>query len=169
MRETGVHQFPTRSEEKSPFVYAHNISFWEFFDKHPQHRKDLDEYMAVRRKGLNQWHEMFPMASVLGPNAKRDPKAVLFVDVGGGKGHEARNLREAHPELLGRLILQDLPSMIDRVRDDPPEGVELMPYDFFTPQPIKGQRASNVAITDNTDLTKQTYRSSRILLSQHLP
>ena len=169
MRETGVHQFPTRSEEKSPFVYAYNLSFWDFFDKYPQHRKDLDEYMAVRRKGLNQWHEMFPMASVLGPDAKRDSQAVLFVDVGGGKGHEARNLREAHPELPGRLILQDLPSMIGRVKEDPPEGVELIPYDFFTPQPIKGQRASNLAFTDTTDMTKQHYRSSGILLSQHLP
>ena len=169
MRETGVHQFPTRTEEKSPFVYAHNLSFWEFCDKFPQHRKDIDEYLAVRRNGLNQWYEMFPMASVLGPNARRDPEAVLFVDVGGGKGHEARNLREAHPELSGRLVLQELPSMIDRLREDPPEGVELMPYDFFTPQPIKGQRASNVAFTDTTDITKQHHRSSGILLPQHLP
>ena len=156
MRETGFHQFPTRSEEKNPFVYAHNLSLWDFFDKHPQDRKDLDEYLAVRRKGLNQWYEMFPVASILGPNLKRDPKAVLFVDVGGGKGHEARKLREAHPELPGRLILQDLPSMIDRVREDPPKGVEFMPYDFFTPQPVKGQRAFNVASTDTTDITKAT-------------
>ena len=169
MRETGVYQFPTRPEERNPFVYAHNLSFWEFFDKYPEHRRDIDEYLSVRRKGLNQWYEMVPVASILGPNARKDPNAVLFVDVGGGKGHEAINLHEAHPDIPGRLILQDLPSMIDRIREDPPKGIELMPYDFFTPQPIKGQRSVKVASTDTTDRAKQIFRRSRILLSQYLP
>ena len=82
---------------------------------------------------------MFPMASVLGPNAKCDHEAVLFVDVGGSKGHEAISLHEAHPDIPGHLILQDLPSMIDRVSINPPKGIELMSYDFFTPQPVKGK------------------------------
>ena len=169
MRETGVHQFPTRPEEKSPFAYTHNLSFWKFFDEYPAHRRDLDEYMSVRRKGLNQWHEMFPMASNLGPNAKRDPKAVIFVDVGGGNGHEAISLHESHPEIPGRLIIQDLPSMIDKVKENPPRDIELMPYDFFNPQPIRGQQPSNIAYTDTSNITKEFSRRSRILLSQHLP
>ncbi len=156
MRETGVHQFPTRPEEKSPFVYAHGLSFWEFFDRFPEHRRDLDEYLSERRKGLNQWHVMFPMAKILGPNAKRDPEAVLFVDVGGGKGHEALRLHEAHPDIPGRLILQDLPSMIDRVSHDSPEGIELMPYDFFTPQPVKGKQTSSLGVIGTTQRTAMT-------------
>ena len=151
MRETGVHQFPTRPEDKSPFFYAHNIQFWDFFDKNPEDRRDFDEYMVERRKGLTQWHEMFPMASILGPNTKRDPEAVLFVDVGGNKGHEAASFHKAHPDITGRLILQDLPPMIDRVSKDPPEGIELMPYDFFTPQPVKGKRSSTLAFTGSTE------------------
>ena len=141
MRETGVHQFPTKPEDKSPFFYAHKIQFWDFFDKYESHRRDFDEYMASRRKGLRAWHETFPVARILGPGAKRDPEAVLFVDVGGNKGHEAATFHEAHPEIPGRIILQDLPPMIDRVRKDPPQGIELIPYDFFTPQPVKGKRA----------------------------
>lgn len=142
MRETGVHQFPARPEDKSPFVYAHNVQFWEFFDKYPEHRRDFDEYLSKRRKGLNQWHQMFPMADILGPNAKHAPDAVLFVDVGGSKGHEAISLHEAHPDIPGRLIVQDQASVIDRVGQNPPPGIEYMPYDFFSPQPIKGQRCS---------------------------
>ena len=79
------------------------------------------------------------MASLLGPDAKRDPDAVLFVDVGGSKGHEAMIFHTAHPDIPGRLILQDVPSVIDQFRKDPSQGIELMPYDFFTTQPIKGQ------------------------------
>ena len=138
MRETGFHQFPNKPEDKNPFFYAHGVGFWEFFDKYPEHRKDFDEYMAARRKGLATWHETFPMASILGTNAKTDPEAVLLVDVGGNKGHEITSFHKAHSELPGRLILQDLPPMIERVSKEPPEGIELMPYDFFNPQPVKG-------------------------------
>ena len=79
------------------------------------------------------------MASLLGPDVKRDPDAVLFVDVGGSKGHEAISFYTAYPDIPGHLILQDLPSVINKFRKDPSQCIELMPYDFFTTQPIKGQ------------------------------
>ena len=78
------------------------------------------------------------MAGMLGTNGKTDPEAVLLVDVGGNKGHEIKSFHKAHPELPGRLILQDLPPMIERVSKESPEGIELMPYDFFNRQPVKG-------------------------------
>lgn len=108
MRETGVHQFPTRPEDKSLFFYGHNIQYWDLHDRYPEHRRDFDEYMSDRRKGHSLWYEMFPMASILAPNAKRDREAVLLVEVGGNKGHEIANFHEAHPNIPGRLILQDL-------------------------------------------------------------
>ena len=169
MRQTGFHQFPSRPEDISPFFYAHNVQFWEFFDKYPEHRRDFDEYMAERRKGHSLWHEMFPMASILGPNTKDDTKAVLLVDVGGNKGHEVASFHAAHPAIPGRLILQDLPSMIERVRQNPPTDIELMPYDFFTPQPVKGKWVPDLALTRSTDTMDGYYRRSGVLLSQHLP
>ena len=139
MHTTGIHQFPASAEEKSPFVYAHGMTFWEFFDRNPDQRRYFDDYMAVRRKGLATWHETFPMATVLGPGAKRDEDAVLLVDVGGNWGHEIVSFHAAYPDLPGRLVLQDLPAMIEKVAvENPPKGVELMQYDFLTPQPVKG-------------------------------
>ena len=38
------------------------------------------------------------------------------------------------------MVFQDLPVVIDRVKDLP-SGIEAMAYDFFTPQPIQGARA----------------------------
>ena len=139
MRETGVHQFPKRPEDKSPCHYAHDGNLWAYFDAHPDVRKDFDNYMSGRREGLSQWYEMFPMASTLAPGMEDDPGAVLLVDVGGNKGHEIAGFHRAHPEVPGRLILQDLAPMIGRVRENPPKDIELMPYDFFTPQPVKGK------------------------------
>ena len=56
-------------------------------------------------------------------------------------GHELANFHKAHPDVPGRLILQDLPIVLDKVRDNPSQDIELMNYDFFTPQPVKGARA----------------------------
>ena len=139
MRETKIHQFPERPRQKSPFEYAHDTGFFEFFDKNRDHRGYLDDYMAVRRRGLVVWHETFPMAAQLGPGAKKDPDAVLLVDIGGGWGHDLQSFRKAHPDIRGRLILEDLPIIIDRVdKETCPEDIETMEYDFFTPQPVKG-------------------------------
>jgi hypothetical protein len=43
-------------------------------------------------------------------------------------------------EIKGRVILQDLPKVIEDI-SEPLPGVEKMGYDFFTPQPIKGKIA----------------------------
>lgn len=169
MRETGVHQFPTWPEDKSPFFYGHNIQFWDFFEKYPEHRRDFDEYMSERRKGLAEWHVMFPMADILGSDARHDPEAVLFVDVGGNKGHEAANFHEAHPDVPGRLILQDTPPMINRVSKNPPKDIELMSYDFFTPQPVKGSGLSKFGLVSSAIMAYLFYRRSCILSSQYLP
>lgn len=139
MKETKVHQFPSKPDEQSPWEFAWKMGFWEFFDRFPEHRVDFDNYMQSRRTGLVKWHEIFPMAKELGPGAKTDKDQVLIVDVGGNKGHDLGSFRKAHPEIPGRFILQDLDAMIKRVeKDGPPEGVETQVYDFFTPQPIKG-------------------------------
>lgn len=148
MHKTGVHQFPKSAEEKSPFQYAHKMHFWEFFERNPDQRMYFDDYMAIRRKGMATWHETFPLAKILGPESKRDSDAVLFVDIGGNWGHEVASFHQSHPDMPGRLILQDLPTMIEKVeRKDPPSGIELMKYDFFTPQPVKGRSISKSAFS----------------------
>lgn len=142
MHKTKVHQFPKDASEPSAFEYGHGMGFWEYFNRTPEQRKYFDDYMATRRVGLQTWFETFPAAEVLVPGAKKDADAVLLVDVGGNKGHEAAAFRKAHPDAPGRCILQDLPPMIERVKKQgPPAEVECMAYDFFTRQPIKGARA----------------------------
>jgi len=57
--------------------------------------------------------------------------------VGGGKGHATEKIREITKSIPGRVILQDLPAVIEDI-DEPLPGVERVKYDFFTPQPING-------------------------------
>ena len=60
--------------------------------------------------------------------------------MGGGLGHDLLVFKKAFPELPGRLIVQDLPVVIDDIKDLP-YGIEAMKHNFFTPQPIKNARA----------------------------
>lgn len=45
--------------------------------------------------------------------------------------------RTKHPNAPGRLVLQDLPSVIDRI-DQLDVSIERMKHDFYAEQPLKG-------------------------------
>lgn len=69
------------------------------------------------------------------PHLPEDGK--VFVDVGGGVGHQCQTLVARYPWFKGRTVLQDLPHVLDQA--SPEAGVESMPWDFFsdTPQPVR--------------------------------
>ena len=139
--ETKIHQFPTPPQQTA-FEHVHGMNLWDFMAQNPTHRKSFDDYMATRREGIQAWYSTFPISTELFPGAATDPASVLLVDIGGNLGHEAKAFHTAHPTHPGRIILQDLPSMIEEVnRRGVPRGVEPMPYDFFTTQPVNGARA----------------------------
>lgn len=109
------------------------------------------------------------MAKVLGPNTRKDPEAVLLVDVGGNTGHEAVSFREKHPEVPGRLIIQDLPSMIDAVKKQGHhQDLELVQHDFFTRQPVKGGCSALTPRSTQGQPTDFFDRCTRLLSPQHL-
>lgn len=64
------------------------------------------------------------------------PKQTLFVDIGGGIGHQCIALRERLSAVKNKVILQDLDVVVAQAIKH--EGVETMAYDFWQLQPIKG-------------------------------
>ena len=67
---------------------------------------------------------------------------VLMVDVGGGSGHQCLGLRKAFPDLKGKMVVQDVPIMIQQIDQYEAAEAELepMPHDFLTPQPVKAAK-----------------------------
>ena len=84
------------------------------------------------------WLSVFPIDELLASPAQ-DPSRVLFVDIGGGMGHQCMRFREQYPDLPGRVVLQDIPQSIARVPKPMPHGIEAMPHSFDDAQPIKGK------------------------------
>jgi hypothetical protein len=90
--------------------------------------------MALRRKPDLSWLSVYP---VVEETRSWDPERPVFVNVGGGVGHQCAQFKEKFPDVPGRVILQDMPHSIAQALPTP--GVENMVHDFFQPQPVKGK------------------------------
>lgn len=124
---------PTR-ESGTPFKWANGEELWTFLGSHPQRAQNMVKGMKSLSTGTLAGNA-YPFGEEL---AKLDIKDedVAIVDIAGGQGHVMEEVRKLNPELKGRFVVQDLPSTFEAV-PNPPEGVEFMPYDMFTSQPIK--------------------------------
>ena len=121
--------------------------------KHPSELNDCMQWMTVQHEGQKVWTDVFPFEEELSHNMT--PETPLFVDIGGGVGHQCVAIRTKFPKLPGRIILQDLQPMVAQAI--PAEGVEAMAHDFWTPQPVKG-----TFISATSDEAKQN-RCTRLL------
>ena len=86
----------------------------------------------------------YPVKERLLESARGGESEVFMVDVGGNNGHDLIQFKEKWNNLPGKLVLQDLEHVVQRVKADVKverEGVEVQVHDFFTPQPVKGARA----------------------------
>jgi hypothetical protein len=90
--------------------------------------------MAFRRQPELSWLTVYPVAE----QAKGcDPSRAVYVNIGGGVGHQCAQFKQRFPDIPGRVILQDMPHSIANALPTP--GVENIVHDFFQPQPIKGE------------------------------
>lgn len=114
-------------------------------------------------EGRTNWTDFFPVEEEICKGARQDQEAIMFIDVGGGMGHEGLALKKRHPNLPGRFINQDLPQIVSEQKLD---GVESMAHNFFTPQPLKGRRRLKLAnkpftLPHSVALSSQNWQNSR--------
>jgi hypothetical protein len=64
-------------------------------------------------------------------------QSTLLVDIGGGRGHDLEAFKHANPNAEGKLVLQDLPQVIDDIKELHEDIIKVI-HDFFTSQPMKG-------------------------------
>lgn len=84
-----------------------------------------------------------PIPPTLLDSVAGEPReSVAMVDVGGGIGQVTEKAMEASPHVNGRFVVQDLGKIVDEARAKNPL-FDVMEYDFFTPQPVKGTHAND--------------------------
>ncbi|KFY22442.1 hypothetical protein V493_06589 [Pseudogymnoascus sp. VKM F-4281 (FW-2241)] len=84
---------------------------------------------------------MFPFATLSTCIDTSDPERAFIVDVAGGRGQSllqiTREIKENGVAEMGRVVLEDQERVLDAIPANALPGVEKVPIDFFTPQPIK--------------------------------
>ena len=91
--------------------------------------------------GLQWFEDENVMKGIFGAE-KFAKDEVQIVDIGGAGGHVLLDFKKAYPNEEGRLILQELPSVINTLDTKvlAEKGVEAMAHDMLTPQPIQGAK-----------------------------
>lgn len=96
---------------------------------------NFNRFMSVQRQGMPTWLDKYPFLEKA--QSLQNPEQVLFVDVGGGVGHQSVALRQALPgSVKGRIVVQDQEAVFKQALKA--DGVEHVVHDFFTVQPLKG-------------------------------
>ncbi|KAH7117892.1 S-adenosyl-L-methionine-dependent methyltransferase [Dendryphion nanum] len=125
-----------------PFQDINNTSdgMFPYLMKNPEMMSNFNAFMAGSLETRPDWFRSFPVEEIILKDAKTDdPEATLIVDVGGGEGHDIEAFHRAYPKAPGKLVLQDLPPVIENIKILAPAIIR-QPSDFFTPQKVRGAR-----------------------------
>lgn len=128
------------SSTTGPLQFANNTSLdtYAYWQTLPGVAENFNTFMDGHFAGKRlSWLEWFPAQQEIIDGFDKDVSPFLLIDVGGGRGHEVNALKTRFPGAEGKVVLEDLPDVIDDVRDID-DSIERIKYDFFEPQPIKG-------------------------------
>lgn len=129
--------YQNRTGGDAPFNMSQGTKLPVFSWEKAEGREDLLKgyhcFMSLPRP--TEWFDVFPMqgAENLLPANKK-----IFVDVGGSTGHQCRRLLAKYPQLKGRVVLEDLPQVIQVAQCI--EGCEFVGCDMFDGQPVQGAK-----------------------------
>ena len=128
-----------------PFQFAFNTKeeCFPYWSKQPGVMEGFNTFMQglFGTPARLRWLDWFPVDKVALEGYREDVSEFMFVDVGGGKGHEGEAVVKKHPEAKGRFVVEDLPFVINNITDLDAR-IERLPYDFRDEQPVKGMQIS---------------------------
>lgn len=123
----------------APGVWQHafdtDLSYFEYLSANPAYftsfQTAMKETVSSEQPG---WCDIFPAETLLA--GATDDEPAVIVDVGGGWGHDLEKMLKKHEDGKMRLVLQDLPKVIQSATQNP--RIEKIEHDFKTEQPVKG-------------------------------
>ncbi|PYI32665.1 putative O-methyltransferase [Aspergillus indologenus CBS 114.80] len=126
------------------YAFGSKQSTFDRIAADPALLRDFNTFMGNTMGARKYWVDWYPVQErILDGFAAVSAAAALLVDVGAGKGHDLLAFRARFPDAGGRLVLEDLPAVIDGLKEVEGQGhpaIETVPYDFFTEQPVVGAR-----------------------------
>lgn len=142
---------------------------YDIFVSQPESAEAIGTIMAaIGVSNLYRIESVYPIRGRLVEGFDESLQDTLSVDIGAGNGHVVVGLRSAMPDLPGRLVAQDLPTVIRAASTSPP-GVEMQAYDFFTEQPIKCTSSHGLPAITVCSLINDAFNRRTSVLHAALP
>ncbi|PHH84903.1 hypothetical protein CDD83_1195 [Cordyceps sp. RAO-2017] len=132
--EKGYREIGSSTETPFQKAFKTDLGAFDWMARHPEQRESLQTVMTTLEGSA--WADGL---AVLEDAVQAAPAAggrTFLVDVGGGRGHQCVQLGRKFPSLLGRLVVQDLPEVVDGLPAT--DGVRAEAHDFFDEQPVAG-------------------------------
>jgi hypothetical protein len=122
-----------------PFNYAEKFdeTIWVWFAQSQEGLDTCNTFMEADRGSRPSWLEWFPVKEQIIDGFDAGKGDVLLVDVAGGRGHDIEALHKKFPDHPGRLVVEDLPHVIDDIKSLD-SAVEKVKFDLFAKQSVEG-------------------------------
>ncbi|KAG5660389.1 hypothetical protein KAF25_002995 [Fusarium avenaceum] len=132
------YQEPTAAEDNNyTGSDPDGLNFFGRLQKSPEYYEAFTGHMEAWTSWKTPWTKIYKTSKLVDGADLSKP---LVVDVGGNTGIDITHFLHSQPDILvGSLVLQDLPEIIQRVKVD--EKIRPQIHDFFTSQPVRGSRA----------------------------
>ena len=128
LKETGYQNEPKGSAFQKAF--GTELELYPWLKERPDVLKNFQAAMELNKDSNSM--DIMPFDD----NVSGGHDGVVFVDIGGNAGHQAAEVLSKHPELAGRVMVQDRGEVIQRHPDI--KGIQWLEHDFFKTQPLKG-------------------------------
>jgi hypothetical protein len=128
---------------KTPYSCAYGDegkTFYEVLTSTPERLNMFNKAMMQQEANLPTLG-MFPFTS-LKEEVIAEPERAFVVDIGGGRGQSLLSINQETANTFGtkaKMVLQDRPQVLDTIPQELLPGIEKMPYNFYTEQPIKSR------------------------------
>ena len=116
-----------------------DLGLFGWLNQHPARLDNFNTFMGGIRHDRRQWFDAFPVEQLVFEGFEGDEGTPLLVDIAGGRGYDLGNFKARFPHHPGKLFLQETPETIAEIKDLH-RDITVQEHDFFTPQPIKGER-----------------------------
>lgn len=120
------------------FAFGTDLEAFDYWHRKPEILDNVNTVMEGVRSSRPNWVEWYPVQDRILNDIKPESDTVVLVDVAGGRGHDLEVFRKHFPQDKGKLVLEDLPAVVDDIKNTK-NGIMLQKYDFFQPQPVQGR------------------------------
>lgn len=119
-----------------------NYGFFDYLNDHSAVQSVFMSSMKAQVRSTHLASSVYPYSQKLSSQQKSDEAAIAIVDIGGSRGELLQEIRNTHPGIKGRMIVQDRQETFDSMTTQPDE-IELMAHDLLKEQPLKGNICRN--------------------------